>query len=76
VWLCCEEYECAISGPLLDVALGQGRSPGRLLLDGLPRPTRAGFTVFAVWYAAQAALALSVGDLARPTPPVVRQPRR
>jgi 7-dehydrocholesterol reductase len=60
VWLCCEEYECAISGPLLDVALGQGRSPGRLLLDGLPRPTLAGFTIFAVWYAAQAALALTL----------------
>src|SRR6516165_4767322 len=27
-------------------------------------------------YTTQAALALSVGDLARPTPPVVRQPRR
>jgi outer membrane protein TolC len=27
-------------------------------------------------YTSQAALALSVGDLARPTPPVVRQPRR
>ena len=60
VWLCCEAYGCAISGPLLDVALGRGRSPGRLLLDGLPRPTLAGCTVFAVWYAAQAALAIAL----------------
>ena len=53
VWLCCDAYGCAISGPLLDIVLGQGRSAGRLLLDGLPRPTLAGFTVFAAWYASQ-----------------------
>jgi protein-S-isoprenylcysteine O-methyltransferase Ste14 len=45
---------------MLDVVLGQGRSPGRLLLDGLPRPTLAGFTVFAVWYVSQAALAIAL----------------
>ena len=60
LWLSCEQYACAISGPLLDIALSQSPSAGRGLLDGLPRPTLTGFAIFGAWYAWQAVLAVSL----------------
>jgi len=57
MWLCCAKFGCAISGPLLDTAGSRSTSPA-LLVDGLPRPTLAGFAIFGAWYAWQAALAI------------------
>lgn len=58
VWLSCERYACALSGPLLDAA--GSRWSLRAVLDALPKPTLAGFAMLAAWYLGQAALAVAL----------------
>ena len=69
-WTSCRAYDCALSAPLIDVARG-GASTIADLLAAAPRPTLAGFGLFAAWYLGQALLAVVLPGATRtgvPTP--------
>jgi len=56
-WICCRAYGGRLAAPLDDLLAG---APGALahLIPALPRPTPAGFALFAAWYVLQAVLML------------------
>lgn len=56
-WVCCRAYGGALAGPLADLTAGTPQALARLAA-ALPRPTAAGFAIFAAWYALQALLML------------------
>lgn len=56
-WTSCRAYDCALSGPLIGIAR-DGWSATAGMLAAAPRPTLAGFGLFAAWYVAQAVLAM------------------
>jgi 7-dehydrocholesterol reductase len=58
LWMSCQAYQCALSGPLVDVLVTRNRTLTDLIVTTFPRPTVAGFAIFASWYALQALLAL------------------
>ena len=78
LWISCRAYGCAMSAPVMDVAAHGARAIGDVLAAA-PRPTLAGFGVFAVWYLAQALLALVLPGrtgFGAPTPAGHRLPYR
>lgn len=59
VWICLHTYGGSLMAPLTDLVADPARAL-RELLAAAPRPTAAGFTIFAVWYGLQAILMLVV----------------